>query len=73
MELTLTGRRVRQQVLPGVSRPCDPGLAERRANAVFEQLRQYMGDDSIHSVEIVVGDDDVQGGTADQGDSDQSN
>ncbi len=73
VELTLTGRRVRQQVLPGVSRPCDPGLAERRANAVFEQLRQYMGDDSIHSVEIVVGDDDVQGGTADQGDSDQSN
>ncbi|MEO1575088.1 MAG: OmpA family protein, partial [Pseudomonadota bacterium] len=65
VELTLTGRRVKQQVLPGLSRPCDPGLAERRATAVFEQLRVRMGDENIHDVQIVVGSDDVTDSEAD--------
>ncbi|MEM6639518.1 MAG: OmpA family protein [Pseudomonadota bacterium] len=60
VELTISGRRIVQQTLKGLTRPCDPGLAERRANAVFEKLREQMGDERIQSVEIVVGPYDAE-------------
>ncbi len=55
VELTLTGRRIKQQVLQGDARPCNPGLAEERARNVFEKLRGYMGDEKIHDVKVMVG------------------
>ncbi|MFK8016955.1 MAG: OmpA family protein [Gammaproteobacteria bacterium] len=58
VELTLTGRRIKQQMLEGSRAPCDPGLAERRANNVFDVLRGYMGDDNIHDVKMMVGKPD---------------
>ena len=58
VELTLTGRRIKQQVLEGSRTPCDPGLAQRRANNVFERLRRDMGDENIHDVKVIVGKPD---------------
>lgn len=54
VELSIKGRRVIQEVVPGESRACDSQLAQRRANNVYEKLRQYMGDCSICDVEVIV-------------------
>lgn len=58
VELTIQGRRVKQQTVTGERVPCDPDLSERRAKNVWAILQRHMGECLVCDVEIVVGNPD---------------